>query len=389
MQFVFLYSVLNTLWLVDMARVTLQAVFLTLLLPCTYSSEILSDYKDVSPGSVAKEPSLSNSLVTEEIFQRQKRDFPLETKGGAKREGYFNIKSEGNALYGMIFGHLLLKDEKKRTTDHYQCEGVLIGPKHVLSVHPDCDPAQAKKPAGVGDEIVFQYTLLDKGMAWKATVKVESFWNIPNCQYIIGLLEDDDHIKKIKPSDFPVLSWTKQEGPENYNLFLETADNYPVLLSTPTATQDLSNGQFNGILRRVLKKSKYSVFKASEIIKLKRGGIREFSGGLAVNVKVGGPAKPLSGAAFFKKTSKTIALVALVSDYQISKCEENALEESMAGKSQEGAKGSSRSVADTLLCGFRLDWGHVRTLYQIGLAVDDGLPRDNKKVIPGSTGSLH
>lgn len=224
-----------------MAGVTLQAVFLTLLLPCTYSSEILSDDKYIYPGSVPKEPSLNNSLLTEETFHRQKRHFPLETKAGTTHTGYFSIKSEEGVLYGMIFGHLLLKNEQKRTGSNYQCEGVLIGPNHVLSVYPECDPALRgyhDTPVEVGDQIVYQYTKLERGGARKATVNVLSFWSNSNCKYVIGLLADDDNIKKMHDSDFPVLSWNKQEGPNNYNLFLETAENYPVLLSTPTSTQD-------------------------------------------------------------------------------------------------------------------------------------------------------
>lgn len=131
---------------------------------------------------------------------------------------------------------------------------------------------------------------------------------------------------------------------------------------------------------------------------MKKVGITPPSGNLK-DIKVGGFAKPLNGAAFFKKTSNTIALLGLVSESAISDCQKNALEpsqkeksqkgKSQKGKSQEGAKRQRLSATDTFQCGYRLSCGEVLNLYQIALAIDDDLPRDNIKVIPALTGSLH
>lgn len=360
-----------------MTRKKLQAPLVSVLILSFFASTAAVEITDRHANSAANE-----SLLHMEGLHRQKRVFPIKGSGAATETGIYhlNVNMPTSALYGMIFGHLLLKDETRRTDLDYQCEGVLIGPRHVLSVFPECYPAPAgfmmkshTNPVTPGEMVVYQYTKKVVNAAQKFTVDVESMWRTGSSKYVVARLAHSVDLTAIPKDRFPFLSWTKQPDAYNYGLYLETAKNYPVLLSTPTATQSLTTFDFNQHLRRFLERSNYN--DDPEAIRLVRGGRVNPKGDLDANQKVGGEARPLNGAAFFKPTGDTVALIGLHSDEWTTICGSKLPVLSLKAGSKR------KPPADTFHCGYRLDYNTVQDLYHMGLAAQEGLPRDSDTVI--------
>lgn len=359
---------------IDMARRKLQASFL---------SAVFLGSKDTDSNVHSL---VNDSLLSFEGLHLQKRDFPLAAKGKATETGIYSLSDPNNALYGKIFGHLLLKDETKRNEDDYRCEGLLIGPNHVLTVYPECDPSPPaagadtyhKNTVAAGEKVVYQYTKKAEGTdGVKIAVEVKSMWRTIGSKYLIALIADDSDLKGIDKDHFPLLSWTKQPDARNYGTYLETAQNYPVLLSTPTAVQSLKTHDFNEDLKWLLQRSTYE--DHPEAIKLRKGGVRDRTGDLDDSLKVGGKAKPLDGAAFFKPTGDTVALIGIRSKEWTKKCREGV---PIGIRAIKRSKPGPILEAGTFHCGYRLDYTTVKELYQTGLAVHKDLPRDNNKVFP-------
>lgn len=389
----------------DMATKRLQATFLAALVLIASSWAFSHHQTDTTAADQRQSPSQNDSLLVtafqdRETVHRQRRGFPLEEDKpgedlGIDKTGFYSLSKKRYELYGILFGHLLLKNQLKRKGAFYRCEGVLIGPKHVLTVYPECFPAGAGSAyAGMyhntpvdaaTEQIVFQYTKKGGGKVEKAAVIVESMWRTVASKYLIALLADDPILTKLSTEQFPLLTWTKQDALNNYDIYLEMVNDYPVLLSTPTATQDLTNYEFNGNLRTFLSKSEYE--KNPTMISLKRGGIKDPDGYLDGSVKVGGVAMPLNGAAFFKPAEETAAVLGFTSQEFTDQCYDDSFNARLAigGKRKRPTK-----RINTYHCGHRMDWEDVKNLYEIGLAVDDGMPRDNGVVFPHSpTGILH
>lgn len=322
----------------------------------------------------------------------------MESEGGALETGFY-AQTINNALNGIVFGHLLLKDETRRTDSDYKCEAVLIGPKHVLSIYPECVPTaydsfpydsslgrpKIRDDGGDGEiadggdgEIVYQYSK-NKGVSKfsKAVVKVESMWRTKNSLYVVSLLAD---LQDLEEEKFPILSWTKQDAIENYGLYLEMAEKYPVLLSTPTATQDLNAKFVNPHLKKFLANSEFE--EDLNHITLKTPGLAPPTGDFDASVKVGGTARPLNGAAFFKPTGGTVALFGLNSATMVLNCETRTYF-ATAGLKQEKRKPGGKDEEKNGCQRHFLSWkSHgLERRRETGSAAGNGLPRDHK-VIP-------
>ncbi len=300
---------------------------------------------------ISRNESLAVFASTEKTVLRRKRSFPLKETGGAKETGYYSFANKDNAIFGLIFGHLLFTYGKQTK----KCEGVLIGPNHVLSVYAECVLKSANK-------VVYEFTV----GSLKSRVNVLSIWRSKRSNYIVAHLQSDNTLRNINAEKFPSLSWTRQDSIHNYGLFPEIADNYPVLLSTPTATQELTTGKFKFLsnLRNFLMKVSYE--KTPALICLRGSGNSN-------NVKQ----MFSNGASFFKPSSNTVALFGLMSQG----CSDNTETFSSADISLMKSLRKTSSLTQ-LLCAERMSWDDVRRIYEIGLAVDDHMPRDNGHVFP-------
>ncbi len=77
----------------------------------------------------------NESLVNaEKPLLRWKRSFLLADTGKAEETGYYSFANKNNSFIGLMFGRLLFKATGRII---HECEGVLIGPKHVLSLYPE------------------------------------------------------------------------------------------------------------------------------------------------------------------------------------------------------------------------------------------------------------
>ena len=360
------------MWVTEMARTAPHVVLVSLCLLVFSAASLANE----SPGNmlISTNQSMAMRVSAEDLVFRRKRSFPLELSGPAEETGYYNL-SGNPSFFGLIFGHLVLRDSGGRTLDGYKCEGLLIGPKHVLTVFPECVPnncssnstsdSPCRKGLAPDNVVVYQYTKIMPTRSQRVEVNVQSMWRTATFNYLVALLADDQILLEMDEDKFPVLSWTKQNDPCNYDLFLERAVDYPVLLSTPTATQDLTNGTFNLELKRLLIDCFYE--RDPHRISLRND---QYNPNAVVETK------PLNGASFFKPSSGTVALFGLISDKMVKQCEGRAVAKLV------GRKRSRGHVGDIFFCADRMGWEDVLDIYQIGLAVDNRMPRDNGNVFP-------
>ena len=290
---------------------------------------------------VSRNESLAVFASMKKTVLRRKRSFPLKETGGANETGYYSFANKDNAIFGLIFGHLWYTYGEQTK----QCEGVLIGPNHVLSIYLECVLVGA-------NNVVYEFTVGSS----KSRVNVLSIWRPERSDYIVALLENDETLCNINAEKFPLLSWTKQNAIDNYGLFPEKADNYPVLLSTPTATQELTTGKFLSNLRKFLMKFSYEK-NPFEIC------LREGAKGNKVKQMFS------SGASVFKLSSNTVALFGLMSEYLSDGRELYSIMHISLIKPLRKTPSLT-----SFLCADRMSWADVRRIYEIGLAVDEHMP---------------
>ncbi len=324
--------------------------------------------------------SLAVFAITEKTVLLRKRSFPLKKAGEADETGYYSFANNDNAMFGLIFGHLLFKAKNGDIVT--KCEGVLIGPKHVLSVYPDCILTDANR-------VEYQFTTVTDVSQenYRPQVNVISIWRNKGSQYIVALLEDHWTLLNMNVDKFPWLSWTKQDGINNYGLFPEMADNYPVLLSTLTVNQDLNEGTLSPEVHKFFAESQYLKPPVAETLSLMtRASCNENRPPPSKRKNWGYERKtfePLNGASFFKPLSNGVALLGLTSMVIAGQCDRN----DVIGKLNTNGPTLRRlpSTEGKEACCFSSDrwgWRDVQNLYQIGLAVDGTMPTDKGTVFP-------
>ncbi len=149
--------------------------------------------------------------------------------------------------------------------------------------------------------VFYEFTNVAEASNEKSEAEVFSMWRTERSKYLVGLLAEYLNHIGIDVNKFPLLSWTREEGINNYQLFPETADNYPVLLSTLTVTQDLVRGTIDSNLRSSLSNFHYTSTDAHDKICLERVS------GSKIDWKQN------YGTSVFKPSSGTVALFRLVS----------------------------------------------------------------------------
>ena len=384
-----------------MAAEQLPAICCAVLVLSASCSGFLNNHTGGHSDSLADSSLLLTRYATsEEVFHQQKRSFPMSTKKGeAKETGFYNVGNLNNALYGTIFGHLVLEDASKRGDVYYKCEGVLIGPRHVLIPLKDCSPKDAgiatyrdfkgqqkyhEKKVEDGEGIVFLYTKVTGNTGTRHGVKVESIWKKQNSKYAIALLATNNDLSNI---EFPIVSWLNQNALDDYQLCLEMAKDYPVLLSTPTVTQALKDPkkfEYNGELSKVLSNAEFrDCQRYVNVITLAKKGLPRQVGDVDISVGVPGIAKPLSGAAFFKLLDQTGAVVGIKSDSMTGECEIRPQKRKAPGNPP------AKNLADTFQCGHRFDWNDAKGIYELGMAVDPTMPRGNDVIPKSETGKVY
>jgi endonuclease/exonuclease/phosphatase family metal-dependent hydrolase len=373
--------------------------FATVCCAVLFLSASCSGFLHNTRDSIADDLTLLSRYAVdgEEVFHEEKRSFPVSTaKGKPGETGFVNLENKNNELYGIIFGHLVLKDNNKRGDDYYKCEAVLIGPRHALVPVKDCGPKGAgtetydnfkgtqkyhQKPVDAGADIVFLYTKGNTGT--KKEVKVESIWAKDNSKYGMAFLDTSNDLANI---EYPIVSWIHQNSVADYQLCLEIAANYPLLLSTPTVTQALTGSQkkfqYNYELSKVLSNAEFmDCQRYPAVMTLVKKGLPRNVGDVDASVGVPGMARPLSGAAYFKLLDKTAAIVGIRSDSMTGECEKRPPPPKR--KRGQSSPPQKKTLSETFQCGHRFRWSDAKSIYELGMAVDPSMPRSND-VIPNS-----
>ena len=246
---------------------------------------------------------------------------------------------------GIVFGRLVHLTSSNSVA--LRCEAVLVGPRHVLTVFPECNPLYNFYKNRL-DPVSKMWFYFSKDNSVNH-VPVISTWRKDYTTFMIALLHPDVDFGYV---EFPILSWLGDPDVGDYRLFVERALGYPMRLVFRTETSSVN----------VLGGDEFTFGECLKRVKLESTSIKSH-------------VMKLNGASFCKRGGNDVrSLVSLSS--RLARCWSQPW---FFGDSSVEPTSNNRNY----VCGHRWNWQNVRDLYEIGLSVDPSFPRDD--VIPDGT----